>query len=525
MRYPALTILIALVGCAPSPRSGGDAGPGDSDTETAGETDTGEFVCHGGSTDVEPILWTLPATESVHDGYDPFWAWATHYTCDEGDGSWAYVSWDFTADGLPDLLLSDDCEIGDVGSSHLLLAPNTLTGFDDGFAALDLPVVDGADYAEHDPFAGVASMGIVSGSCLEPDRWFHGLFADLTGDGYDDIALTSDCAADSTVGETHWLIYAGGEFEFATTPQSWPIPEVSEKIEWGMGYVDQGLHVSIADCAADQQQELLLLDIDGDRARDLVVLDACDDGGVGVTRWEVYPSTGSGFAADPDIWELPDVSEICAPGLEPFVVQDRGLHWNPLDVDGDGLIDLVVVRSPVDPSVGQEHWLVYRNFGNQLASEPLVWAIPKTPWGESLYAWTLGAGGGGGSCPDTEDPWRWWFREVNGDGRPDLLFTNECAPGGVGDTHWLVHVNEGDGFAEEPLNWCLPPAPAAVGLADPYAESYYQYACGESGQFLFELRDFDGDACPDLLITDDCDLGGVGADHWLVYPLPCLDIP
>ena len=118
----------------------------------------------------------------------------------------------------------------------------------------------------------------------------------------------------------------------------------------------------------------------------------------------------------------------------------------------------------------------------------------------------------GGSCAEGELSFA--TLDMNGDLRPDLVVADLCDLAGVGTTHWLVHLNEGMGFASEGVEWTLPSGFATDQLDDLAEDS--GGSCVE-GELSFGVVDVDGDLRPDLVVADRCDIGGVGTTHWLVY--------
>ena len=49
------------------------------------------------------------------------------------------------------------------------------------------------------------------------------------------------------------------------------------------------------------------------------------------------------------------------------------------------------------------------------------------------------------------------------------------------------------------------------------------YWCPSGGYFSYATYPLTGNAWLELVVTGDCDPGGVGLDHWLVYPPRCED--
>jgi hypothetical protein len=82
--------------------------------------------------------------------------------------------------------------------------------------------------------------------------------------------------------------------------------------------------------------------------------------------------------------------------------------------------------------------------------------------------------------------------DLDGDERPDLVVTYD-AGGTAGDGAWLVHLNDGAGFAASPRRWPVPIRAAHL----------EQQGDATAARFLWTVRDLDGDLRPDLLVTYD----------------------
>lgn len=254
-------------------------------------------------------------------------------------------------------------------------------------------------------------------------------------------------------------------------------------------------------------------DMDGDGRPDLVVTDRCDHAGVGTTEWLVYLNIGDGFADSPASWTLPATTitdqfdDLDHDSHGPCVESD--LSYGLLDMTGDQRPDLVLTDSCDLAGVGTTEWLVYENTGDGFAGSPIVWTLPSgygTDQLDDLH------GDGVESCLVGELSVS--TRDMNGDRRPDLVVTDRCDTAGVGTDHWLVYQNLGDGFADVATVWALPTDFGTDDLDDVFDTDTGSCFIGE---LSFGLRDMDGDLSPDLVVTDNCDSGGVGASHWRVY--------
>ena len=107
--------------------------------------------------------------------------------------------------------------------------------------------------------------------------------------------------------------------------------------------------------------------------------------------------------------------------------------------------------------------------------------------------------------------------DMDGDGRPDLVHSDDCGIGGLGLETWDVYLNEGDGFAASALSWELPNIAATNGSNDPMMNLARDLQCDDGGYSRIATVDLDVDDLPDLIHTDDCGTGGLGASSWDVY--------
>jgi hypothetical protein len=91
--------------------------------------------------------------------------------------------------------------------------------------------------------------------------------------------------------------------------------------------------------------------------------------------------------------------------------------------------------------------------------------------------------------------------DMNGDDSPDLVVTSTCDDATIGQTAWLVYLNQGTGgFASSPTHFAIPTPSTTAG-------------CATSSIF-----DINGDGLPDYVVTSLCSDATVGTSRWLVYP-------
>ncbi len=133
--------------------------------------------------------------------------------------------------------------------------------------------------------------------------------------------------------------------------------------------------------------------------------------------------------------------------------------------------------------------------GVAFADDPLTWSVPNDGFPSTF-------GGGNPSSHTTMD--------LDGDGRADLVSTHDGAYevfGGAANPHWRVHLNTGDGFADEASQWSVP--------NENFASTF-----GGGNPSSHTTMDLDGDGRADLVSTHDGDyevFGGAANPHWRVF--------
>jgi hypothetical protein len=113
-----------------------------------------------------------------------------------------YTSFDFadyTGDARPDIVVDhDDCVDKSVGQTHWDVYVNTGTGFSPAATSWKFPMSV--------PTNSQHACGYADGSFF----YVYWQTQDITGDGIPDFVLTENgCGSDSTLGVTHWDVYAG----------------------------------------------------------------------------------------------------------------------------------------------------------------------------------------------------------------------------------------------------------------------------------------------------------------------------
>lgn len=221
-------------------------------------------------------------------------------------------------------------------------------------------------------------------------------------------------------------------------------------------------------------------------------------------------SPGPGFMAEPTVWAVPKGGRagegFAAPAGEPAAVKDDA--WELFDIDGDGALDLVLTAAAYPAGDGfltrtkgypfNPFWQVYRGgTSGGFGGDPHAWLLPLDIGleGRGLVT-TAGEPGVAGEHV-------WALRDVDGDGRPDLVVTGVAGPkkgeirplGAPEAPRWDIYFNTGDGFAATPHAWVLPLVPD--GLLLHHVQAALPLVNGPS----WALLDLDADGWSDIVIT------------------------
>ncbi|MFI5220430.1 MAG: hypothetical protein ACHQNT_13175, partial [Bacteroidia bacterium] len=279
--------------------------------------------------------------------------------------------------------------------------------------------------------------------------------------------------------------YAQG---FSPTYTNWSLPVG--------GFRDGGTHfgyynISYAAWYNDDQgsETWNLVDMNGDGLNDLVVTSETNATLQKVLAfspgsnpyWKVYLNNGSGYNASYINWSLP-VGGLRDGGTHfgyfnisygAWYDDDQGSEtWNLADMNGDGLIDLVVssetnatLQKVLGFSPGSNpYWKVYLNNGSGFNTTYTSWGLPiggmrygGTHFGYyniSYAAW----------YNDDNGSETWNLLDINNDGLSDLIVSSETnsalqkvlsfSPGS--NPYWKVYLNNGSGFNTTYTSWSMP---------------------------------------------------------------------
>ncbi|MEW5847993.1 MAG: VCBS repeat-containing protein [Myxococcota bacterium] len=440
---------------------------------------------------------------------------------DPGDEDWTTV--DLSGDGVLDLVVTAVYQdgafavLGHGSAPHWKVHLGTESGFTTN--ATTWPV----------PAGGWNGQGFVrlSGMTSDPgdEDWTT---VDLNGDGLLDLVVTARYADGefAVLGQgisPHWKVYLGTGTGFATGATTWPVP--------AGGWSQEGF-VRLAGQAYDPgDEDWTTVDLNGDGVLDLVVTAVYQDGAFAVLghgsapHWKVYLGTESGFTTTATTWPVPAGGWNGQGFVRPSgMTSDPGDEdWTTVDLNGDGLLDLVVTARFADGEfavLGQgisPHWKVYLGTGTGFAAGATTWPVPAGGWSQEGFVRLAGQA----YDPGDED---WTTVDLNRDGVLDLVVTAVYQDGafavlGHGSApHWKVHLGTESGFATTATTW---PVPAGGWNGQGFVR--LSGMTSDPGDEDWTTVDLNGDGLLDLVVTalyadgEFAVLGGPGAPHWEVY--------
>ncbi|MEM9691687.1 MAG: hypothetical protein AAGA56_04025 [Myxococcota bacterium] len=345
----------------------------------------------------------------------------------------------------------------------------------------------------------------------------------LDGDALPDLLVTTNCSGDDATGRDRWRLHRGESFGFAAEPTPWSLPD------YGVGSDGQPLFTRAAwfnRCPGGGSLRHQLVNLTGAAAPDLLITENCDaDETTGATSWRLHRNTGSGFAAEPTVWSLPNYG-VDASGNALFTTTADNascpgggtLRYQLLDLDGDARPDLVVSENCIaDETTGASSWRVHLNTGTGFAEEAIQWELPNygvtsngSPMFELVADWNSCPGGGA---------MRYQLLDLTGDRRPDLVVSENCeADAETGSTSWRLHENTGTGFSAEARPWRLPNYGVDASGESLFTQIVDSNACPGEGVVRHQIIDLVGDARPDLVISENCAADvETGAASWRVH--------
>ena len=340
---------------------------------------------------------------------------------------------DLDGDGRPDLIQTATPATGQVwtsaasGAAYWRVFLNTGTGFGN---VIQWPV----------PASGLADGFFATSAATTTRQWAT---FDIDGDNRPDLVQTANPATGQVWAGPAWRVFKNTGAGFSPISTNWPVP-VAPALGLPDGY-------NARDSAASPKAWSTLA-LDGDNLPDLVLTSS---GGIvfgqGVNpHWRVHKNLGTGFSTTFTTWPVP------VSGLnDGFTMPNSALsprQWTTVDLDGDGLADLVHTANTTTNAVfaaGSPFWRFYKNLGTGFATTVTQWPVPPNGLADGFYATALQA-----------TLRRWATIDLTGDGRPELVQTANPANSQVWGTdagvYWNVYRNTGAAFATTPIAWTVP---------------------------------------------------------------------
>lgn len=330
---------------------------------------------------------------------------------------------------------------------------------------------DGERFAEVPtpwPLPQQLTLGTVDGDVVAVAGLAWSTF-DADGDGWWDIVLTGDGLPATAFGfpaEPHWRVYRGGPGGFSGDPAQWRLPQGGEVLS--------GFSRIAGDGGAAGDELWALVDLDGDRRRELVVTGRVDVSAgatalvsdAGAPYWKVYRQGEGGFELSHETFAVPQGRGGSS---------DRGLYairggqdaagkidapydthgWDLLDVDGDRRLDLVITNEArlykdvfTRRALGGEadpHWELYLGTDEGFAG-PVRWPTPTGGVAGRGFLWARGVMS---PVPQVDGASMWETGDLDGDGRPELVVTALALPNTDGEAWgW-----QSPGFAQSQPHW------------------------------------------------------------------------
>jgi hypothetical protein len=485
------------------------------------DNDCDPFTCTGTGFSGTPTAWALPEGYGTGEARYPFEATTQLYASCASNYP-EYATFDLTGDGIADLVVTlSPCADDATGGTQWLVYEGGPAGFAEEPVEWALPPGYGTGQARY-PFEATTQLYASCASNYPEYATF-----DITGDRIPDLVVTLAPCADDATGGTRWLVHEGGPGGFAEDPVEWALPT-----GYGTGqarYPFEATTQLYASCASNYP-EYATFDVTGDGVPDLVVtLSPCADDPTGGTRWLVHEGGSAGFAEDPVEWALPEAYGT-RDARFPFEATTQLYascasnypEYATFDVTGDTMADLVVTLAPcADDETGGTRWLVYEGGQGGFAEQPVEWALPSGyGTGQARYPFEattqLYA-----SCASNYPEYATF--DLTGDGVSDLVVTlAPCADDATGGRRWLLYEGGAGGFAEEPVEWALPPGYGTGQARYPFEATTQLYASCASNYPEYATFDLTGDGVSDLVVTlSPCADDATGGRQWDVYAGRC----
>jgi hypothetical protein len=288
----------------------------------------------------------------------------------------------------------------------------------------------------------------------------HWTTRDFTGDGNDDLIVTSRAVAeDDLTPQTfrddegrYWKIYEWTPSGFADQPVRWRLPDLPNdhlRNLWATDY-----SVAYGGRPGDTRTNRMWRtgDFDGDGFWDLAITRKLDPsepayepiGDPDTPQWKVYRGGPDGFAEKSEMWQLPN-------GAEPSELFSAGQLVLESMSSGKSVAFAVTHPSGDESDTvfgydqGNPHWRVYDLGPDGFTEGPREWSVPtKTEGGPGgFFAWNYDPSDTREEPPDGTQ--RWTATSISRGAGLDLVVTAEFFGGSAStpregdDQHWKLY--------------------------------------------------------------------------------------
>lgn len=342
-----------------------------------------------------------------------------------------------------------------------------------------------------DTAGGFSSTGMGTGNKF----W---VLYDMNGDKKPDLVQTADPKnADATYGinmqNPHWHVYAGTGSEFTEkNSPNWGVPNSGTAGSFRTFAAGQTVRQWVVMNFEYRQRSMLLQTLDPATNKVWIT----DEG---KPYWKAFRVDSNARFSDKFIKVLVGKSGKDK-GFSSVASGSGTDQWTLLDMNKDGRLDLVQTADPATGKVWKngptkKSWRVYYNNPGAITDyismeTPTTWDVPEAE-GLPETGFNMMARGDGTK--------QWVTFDIDGDGYPDLVHTQNPATGKVwglesGNPHWRVYKKASNawGFSTTPIQWTVPDS----GTADGFDAA----TRGGSGKNWVTI-DLNADGKPDLVQT------------------------
>ena len=258
-------------------------GDADSDADSDSDSDV-DLSCRGFSSTATE--WGLPSISGDFTGRASFYSTVVVTDRDVGSKSLRYYSstFDLTADGVSDLVITWDQVDSDIGNKHWLVYEGGASGFSTTAIKWTLPSLSGS-FSYAPPFYSTGAYG--DRDVGSTSMRYHSSTMDLTGDGVSDLVLTWD-QVDPDIGNKHWLVYEGGTSGFSTTAMEWSLPSITGDFPYAPPFYTSAVATDREVGSKSLHYYSATMDLTGDGGSDLVLTLDQVDADIGNKHWLVY---------------------------------------------------------------------------------------------------------------------------------------------------------------------------------------------------------------------------------------------